>query len=89
MTTRRLAAILAADVVGFSSLLERDEEGILRLLKTTERDLIEPRVREHYGRIVKTTVDGFLIEFGSPLDAFRCALEFQEAGERELGSWRL
>src|SRR5215203_4018593 len=79
MTNRRLAAILAADVVGFSSMMERDEEGTLRLLKTTQRDLIEPRVREHHGRIVKTTGDGFLIEFGSPLDAVRCALEVQEA----------
>src|SRR5215217_1854090 len=69
MTTRRLAAILAADVVGFSSMMERDEEGTLRLLKATQRDLIEPRVREHQGRIVKTTGDGFLIEFGSPLAA--------------------
>ena len=60
MTTRRLAAILAADVVGFSSMMERDEEGTLRLLKTTQRDLIEPRVREHHGRIVKTTGDGYL-----------------------------
>jgi adenylate cyclase len=78
MTTRRLAAILAADVVGFSSMMEKDEEGTLRLLKSTQRDLIEPRVREHHGRIVKTTGDGFLIEFGSPLDAVRCALEVQE-----------
>src|SRR5829696_1879468 len=60
-------------------LHDRDEEGTLRLLKTTQRDLIEPRVREHHGRIVKTTGDGFLIEFGSPLDAVRCALEVQEA----------
>jgi len=79
MTTRRLAAILAADVVGFSSMMERDEEGTLRRLKSAQRDLIEPRVREHHGRIVKTTGDGFLIEFGSPLDAVRCALEVQEA----------
>ena len=55
MTTRRLAAILAADVVGFSSMMEKDEEGTLRILKTTQRDLIEPRVREHHGRIVRTT----------------------------------
>src|SRR5215211_887145 len=79
MTTRRLAAILAADVVGFSSLMEKDEDGTLRRLKSAQRDLIEPRVREHHGRIVKTTGDGFLIEFGSPLDAVRCALEVQEA----------
>src|SRR5215210_1978246 len=86
MTTRRLAAILAADVVGYSSLIERDEEGTLRLLKTTQRDLIEPRVREHHGRIVKTTGDGFLIEFGSPLDAVRCALEIQEAVPADAAS---
>ena len=79
MTIRRLAAILAADVVGFSSMMERDEEGTLKRLKTTQRDLVEPRVREHHGRIVKTTGDGFLIEFASPLDAVRCALEVQEA----------
>jgi adenylate cyclase len=78
MTTRRLAAILAADVVAFSSMMERDEEGTLRRLKSLQRDLIEPRVREHHGRIVKTTGDGFLIEFGSPLEAVRCALEVQE-----------
>ena len=97
MTIRRLAAILAADVVGFSSLMEKDEEGTLRLLKITQRDLIEPRVREHHGRIVKTTGDGYLIEFGSPLEAVRCALEVQEAvsaggapegsGERALLEW--
>jgi len=86
MTTRRLAAILAADVVGYSSMMERDEEGTLRLLKTTQRDLIEPRVREHHGRIVKTTGDGFLIEFGSPLDAVRCALEVQEAVPADAAS---
>ena len=86
MTTRRLAAILAADVVGFSSMMERDEEGTLRLLKSTQRDLIEPRVREHHGRIVKTTGDGFLIEFGSPLDAVRCALEVQEAVSANRGA---
>jgi adenylate cyclase len=67
MTTRRLAAILAADVVGFSAMMEKDEEGTLKLLKTTQRDFIEPPVREHHGRIVKTTGDGFLIEpFGVP-----------------------
>ena len=78
MTTRRLAAILAADVVGFS-YDGADEEGTLRLLKAIQRDLIEPRVREHHGRIVKTTGDGFLVEFGSPLEAVRCAVEVQEA----------
>jgi adenylate cyclase len=66
-------------MVGFSSMMARDEEGSLRLLKTAQRDLIEPRVREHHGRIVKTTGDAFLIEFESPLEAVRCALEVQEA----------
>jgi adenylate cyclase len=51
--TRRLAAILAAELVGYSSMMERDEEGTLRLLKATRRDLIERRVREHHGRMVK------------------------------------
>ncbi|MDF2973963.1 MAG: hypothetical protein K0R61_4413 [Microvirga sp.] len=77
MTTRRLAAILAVDVVGFSSMMEREEEGTLRRLKTLQGELIEPRVREHHGRIVKTTGDGFLMEFGSPLEAVRCALRFR------------
>jgi adenylate cyclase len=77
MTTRRLAAIVAADVVGFSSMMERDEEGTLRRLKALQSELIKPRVREHHGRIVKTTGDGFLVEFASPLEAVRCALRVQ------------
>ena len=66
MTTRRLAAILAADVVGFSSLMERNEEGTLARLKALQRELLEPRVSAHHGRVVKTTGDGFLVEFASP-----------------------
>jgi adenylate cyclase len=62
MTTRRLAAILAADVVGFSSMMERNEEGTLARLKALQRDLFEPRVIAHHGRLVKTTGDGFLVE---------------------------
>jgi TolB-like protein/class 3 adenylate cyclase/Tfp pilus assembly protein PilF len=81
MTIRRLAAILAADVVGFSAMMERDEEGTLAGIKSFERDLLEPRVRSHQGRIVKKTGDGYLIEFASPLEAVRCALAIQE----ELG----
>src|SRR5829696_8706637 len=57
MTTRRLAAILAADVVGFSSMMERNEEGTLARLKALQRDLFEPRVSAHHGRVVKTTGD--------------------------------
>src|SRR5215211_2830485 len=79
MTTRRLAAILAADVVGFSSMMEKDEEGTLRRVKALQREVIEPKVRERGGRRVKTTGDGFLCEFGSPVEAVRCALEVQEA----------
>ena len=79
MTTRRLAAILAADVVGFSSMMEKDEEGTLARVKALQRDVIEPRVRERGGRLVKTTGDGFLCEFGSPVEAVRCALEVQDA----------
>ncbi|MDF2764916.1 MAG: adenylate cyclase [Rhodospirillales bacterium] len=78
MTTRRLAAVLAADVVGFSSMMERNEEGTLARLKALQRDLLEPRVSAHHGRVVKTTGDGFLVEFASPLEAVRCALGVQE-----------
>jgi adenylate cyclase len=76
-------------------MMEQDEEGTLRRLKALQGELIEPRVREHHGRIVKTTGDGFLIEFGSPLEAVRCALEVQEtmnangAPESSRGSLRL
>jgi adenylate cyclase len=79
MSTRRLAAILAADVVGFSSMMERDEEGTLAEIKTLQREVIEPKVHDHHGRIVKTTGDGFLIEFASPVEAVRCAVAIQDA----------
>jgi adenylate cyclase len=79
MTTRRLAAILAADVVGFSSMMEKDEEGTLTQIKALQREIIEPRVRNHHGRVVKTTGDGFIIEFASPVEAVRCAVAVQEA----------
>lgn len=79
MTTRRLAAILAADVVGFSKLMGADEEGTLARVKALRRDLIDPKVHEHHGRVVKTTGDGFLIEFASPVEAVRCAVSLQEA----------
>jgi class 3 adenylate cyclase/pimeloyl-ACP methyl ester carboxylesterase len=82
MTTRRLAAILAADVVGFSSLMERDEEGTLAGIKALQRDVIEPNVKQHYGRVVKTTGDGFLIEFPSPVEAVRCAVAIQDVEAR-------
>lgn len=79
MTTRRLAAILAADVVGFSSLMGRDEEGTLARIKDLRREVIEPKVKDHHGRVFKTTGDGFLVEFQSPVEAVRCAVGVQEA----------
>jgi adenylate cyclase len=79
MTTRRLAAILAADVVDFSSLMGRDEEGTLARIKSLRRDVIEPNVYEHHGRVFKTTGDGLLVEFQSPVEAVRCAVGVQEA----------
>ncbi|MGC2720744.1 MAG: adenylate/guanylate cyclase domain-containing protein [Candidatus Acidiferrales bacterium] len=76
---RRLAAILAADVAGYSRLMGVDEEGTLAALKACRRELIDPKVEEHHGRIVKTTGDGALIEFASAVDAVRCAIEIQRA----------
>ena len=77
--TRRLAAILAADVAGYSRLMGADEEATLAALKAIRRELSDPKVNEHHGRIVKTTGDGLLIEFSSVVDAVRCAVEVQRA----------
>ena len=83
--TRRLAAILAADVAGYSRLIGADEEGTLERLKALRRELIDPKIAEHHGRIVKTTGDGLLVEFASVVDALRCAVEVQQAlPERRL-----
>jgi adenylate cyclase len=80
---RRLAAILAADVAGYSRLMGIDEEGTLAALKACRRELIDPKITEHRGRIVKTTGDGALVEFVSAVDAVRCAMEIQRTmGER-------
>ncbi|HLN49675.1 MAG TPA: adenylate/guanylate cyclase domain-containing protein, partial [Steroidobacteraceae bacterium] len=76
---RRLAAILAADVAGYSRLMGGDEEGTLAALKAYRRELIDPKIAEHRGRIVKTTGDGALVEFASAVDATRCAMEIQRA----------
>jgi TolB-like protein/class 3 adenylate cyclase len=76
---RRLAAILAADVAGYSRLMGADEEGTLERLKALRRELLDPRIAEHRGRIVKTTGDGLLVEFASVVDAVRCAVEVQQA----------
>src|SRR6201993_5357037 len=77
--TRRLAAILAADVAGYSRLMGVDEEGTLERLKALRRELLDPKIAEHNGRIVKTTGDGVLVEFASVVDAVRCAVEVQQA----------
>jgi adenylate cyclase len=80
---RRLAAILAADVAGYSRLMGADEEGTHERLKALRRELADPKIKEHRGRIVKTTGDGLLIEFASVVDAVRCAVEVQrEMAER-------
>src|SRR6516162_1833516 len=74
---RRLAAIFAADVAGYSRLIGADEEGTLERLMAHRRELIDPKIAEHQGRIVKTTGDGVLVEFASPVKAVRCAIEVQ------------
>src|SRR5258708_7818752 len=75
--TRRLAAILAADVAGYSRLIGADEGGTLQVFKDIQAELFEPTIATHNGRLVKTTGDGFLVEFSSVVDALRCATEFQ------------
>src|SRR5438874_13466837 len=74
---RRLTAILAADVAGYSRLMGIDEEGTLAQLKSHRRALLDPKIEEHQGRIVNTTGDGLLAEFASVVDALRCAIEIQ------------
>jgi adenylate cyclase len=74
---RRLAAVLAVDVAGYSRLMGRDEEGTLAQLKSLRKTLVDPCVAAHRGRIVKTTGDGMLVEFASAVDAARCAVEMQ------------
>jgi TolB-like protein len=84
--TRRLAAILAADVAGYSRLMGADEEGTLERLKALRHELLDPKIAEHHGRIVKTTGDGVLVEFASVVDAVRCAVAVQQAmAERNTG----
>jgi adenylate cyclase len=75
--TRRLAAIMAADVAGFSAAMERDEEGTFAQVQELRRKIIEPKIAEHQGRLIKTTGDGFLAEFASPIAAVRSALAIQ------------
>jgi TolB-like protein/class 3 adenylate cyclase len=82
---RKLAAILAADVAGYSRLMGADEESTLARLKACRRELIDPKIAEHRGRVVKTTGDGILVEFPSVVDAVRCAMDVQRGmAERNL-----
>jgi TolB-like protein/class 3 adenylate cyclase len=83
---RKLAAIFAADVAGYSRLMGADEEGTLARLKAHRRELIDPKIAEYRGRIVKTTGDGLLVEFASPVEAVRCAGEIQKAMREREGS---
>src|ERR1700743_1526761 len=84
--TRKLAAILAADVVGFSRLAGADEDRTLARLRALRSDLIDPTIDVHRGRVVKRMGDGFLVEFRSVVDAVRCAIEIQNSMvERNAG----
>ena len=84
---RRLAAILVADMAGYSRLMEQDEEGVLERQKTHRRELIDPEIARRGGHIIKTTGDGMLAEFASAQDAVRCAIDVQTAmAERESAS---
>jgi TolB-like protein/class 3 adenylate cyclase len=85
--TRRLAAILAADVAGYSRLIGDDEEGTLNRLRSIRAEIIDPKITEYRGRIVKTTGDGLLVEFTSVVDALRCATQWQHGmGERNAAA---
>ena len=77
--TRKLAAILAADVVGYSRLVGADEDGTVARIRALRSELIDPAIASNRGRIVKTTGDGILIEFASVVDAVRCAIEVQKS----------
>src|SRR5215469_11490439 len=78
LTPRRLAAIVAGDIAGYSRLMELEEEGTHERVKRIQRDLIEPSIAEHHGRLVKTTGDGFFAIFDSPVEAVRCGIVIQQ-----------
>src|SRR5215468_2130629 len=75
---RRLAAILAADVVGYSRLMEQDEAGTLAALKQRRKEVLAPLVAKHHGRVFKITGDGVLVEFASAVNAVQCAVDLQQ-----------
>src|SRR5215468_9498214 len=83
---RRLAAILAADIAGYSRLMGADEVGTLAALKAHRRKIVDPAIAQHHGRIVKTTGDGMLIEFASVVDAVACAVAVQEKMAERAGA---
>src|SRR5438552_37345 len=86
MESRKLAAILVTDIVGFSKLAGADEDRILARLRALRSDLIDPTISVHHGRVVKRTGDGALVEFRSVVDAVRCAIEMQNGlVERNAG----
>ena len=76
---RRLAAILVTDVVGYSRLMGEDEAGTLERLKTHREELVDPKIAEHHGRVVKLMGDGALVEFASVVDAVQCAIDIQRS----------
>src|SRR5580658_10983223 len=83
---RHLAAILAADVAGYARLMGEDEEGTLAGLRAWRQQIADPHIRERNGRIIKSTGDGFLVEFASVVDAVRCAVEMQrQMADRNAG----
>jgi class 3 adenylate cyclase len=83
---RRLAAILAADIVGYARLVERDEAGTLAAIRDLRQEVIDPLLAEHHGRIVKLMGDGAIVEFGSVVDAVACAVAVQKAvADRQAG----
>src|SRR4051794_26025057 len=84
---RRLAAVLAADVAGYSRLMGADEVGTLNALKAHRREAIDPAIAAHKGRIVKTTGDGMLVEFASAVDAVTCAMAVQDQMVERNGSF--
>jgi adenylate cyclase len=86
--TRKLAAILVADVVGYSRLAGIDEEGTLARLRTQRSDLIDPSISVHRGRVVKRTGDGSIVEFRSVVDVVRCAVEVQNASRNAIPACR-
>jgi class 3 adenylate cyclase len=81
---RKLAAILAADVVGYGLLMGADEEGTLTRLKAHRRSLVDRKLGEYHGRIVKTTGDGMLVEFTNALDALGCAVDTSATWQRKM-----